>query len=66
MQFKYEDASIEIVKKLSKENEIPFFNFTNDSFFLNQRDIFHDINHLNGNGANIYTNLVIKKISQRQ
>ncbi|OQY93790.1 MAG: hypothetical protein B6D37_10025 [Sphingobacteriales bacterium UTBCD1] len=63
---KYVDSSIEIVKHISKEFNVPFFNYSTDTFFLHHGDLFHDVNHLNGNGANIYSELVIRKILQKQ
>lgn len=66
IEHKYEDATVAIVKKITGEFKIPFYNFVNDSFFLNHRELFFDNNHLNAEGAKIYTEMVIDKITHER
>ena len=62
----YEDPSIEIIKKIAKEFNISFYSFANNSFFLNNRDLFYNPGHLNDEGAKIYSEMVVDKIIHDQ
>ncbi len=62
IQYEHEDTTVAIVNKIAGEYGIPFYDFTNDSFFLNRRELYFDKDHLNDGGAKIYTSMVINKI----
>lgn len=49
--------------KLAEENETIFWNFINDPDFINKPEYFQDQDHLNDNGANYFSNLLIGKIT---
>lgn len=66
IRFKYEDESISIAKNIAKQNDIPFYEFTNNPYFLDRRDLYADPGHLNETGAKIYTQMVIDKIIQNE
>jgi hypothetical protein len=66
LRFKYEDQSISIAKNIARQNDIPFYEFTNNPNFLDRRDLYADRGHLNERGAKIYTQMVIDKIIQNE
>jgi hypothetical protein len=45
-----------------KENNVKYYDFTYDTAFAGHMEWFGDVNHLNDNGAKIFTNLVADKI----
>ena len=61
-----EDLSVEIVRKIANESNIPFFNFSKDTLFWNHNEYFADKFHLNNTGATIFSNMVIDRIIQNQ
>src|ERR1039457_966616 len=66
IKFKEKDESIIVAGKIAQEYNIPFFDFTSDTTFLNHGDLFADGGHLNNNGAKIYTDKVIDEIIQTE
>ncbi|MEO6136078.1 MAG: hypothetical protein ABIP35_13060 [Ginsengibacter sp.] len=62
IKYTTEDISIALAHEISDEFNIPFYDFSNDPYFLNHPELFADISHLNQNGAKIYSNKVIDKI----
>ncbi len=66
IKFKFEDSSVVIAREIAKKSNIPFYDFSNDSLFLNDEELFFDRGHLNDRGAKIYSNKVIDKIIQDQ
>ncbi len=60
--FKGQDTSVFIAEKIANNNQINFYNVSNNTIFLNNKNLFADKAHLNDSGATIYTNLVIEKI----
>lgn len=53
---------IEICNDICSINNVPFWDFSKDTSFLNNRNLFQDVKHLNDNGAKIFSNLVVEKI----
>jgi hypothetical protein len=53
---------IEICNDICSVENVPFWDFSKDTSFLNNRNLFQDVNHLNNNGAKIFSNLVVDKI----
>ncbi|MDP9079114.1 MAG: hypothetical protein M3O71_16930 [Bacteroidota bacterium] len=51
----------QIAAKVANEVHVPFFDFSNDDRFKN-RVYFFDDEHLNINGAKVYTSVIIEKI----
>lgn len=65
-KFTFEDRSVVIAQEIAKKFNIPFYDFSNDTLFLNDAGLFADEGHLNDRGAKIYSNIVIDKIIQDQ
>jgi len=53
---------LEICRNVCYENEIQFISFSNSEFFLNKKELFQDVVHLNHSGANIFSETLIKKL----
>lgn len=63
--FKNKDESVIIGKEIAKRNNIDFFDYSNDSIFINNPKLFADPFHLNDSGAIIFSNMLINSISQK-
>ena len=63
--YTHEDPSIEVAQKIANEFNIPFYNFSGDTSFLNHIGLFADVLHLNDKGAKIYSNRVVDKIQEQ-
>lgn len=46
------------IEEIAKQGKIPFLNYYNDKRFLNQNTLYHDISHLNDDGARYFTKIV--------
>jgi len=57
-------STIDYLTNLSKERDIPLFNFATDSTFVTHPELFIDIQHLNRTGAEIFTKKLIEKIKE--
>ena len=55
------DNSVLVAKEIARREEIKFFDFTNDTSFINNRHLFRDIAHLNDAGADKYTRMLISQ-----
>ena len=64
-RYTHKDSSIEVAQKISNEFNIPFYNFSGDTSFLNYTGLFADVLHLNDKGAKIYSNRVVGKIQEQ-
>ncbi|WP_282117769.1 hypothetical protein [Maribacter aquivivus] len=61
--YKYEsNFSIELCKKKCKEAKVPFFDFTRNKDYLSAPNLFDDPDHLNDEGAMIYSKDVVETI----
>ncbi len=54
--------SVVLGKKIAEQNNIKFFNFLNDTSFLNHPSYFADKSHLNYLGAQIFSNSLVDSI----
>jgi len=54
----------ELLSGLCSQRGIRYLNLSNDSAFVNNPEYFADINHLNHEGAKLFTNMLIDKILQ--
>jgi hypothetical protein len=59
------DKSIEIGQKIAQKFNIPFYDFSNDSTFINYPKLFGDEAHLNNEGAIKFTDIVIENIIKK-
>lgn len=64
INFKKQDFSIQIAKDMSKLYGIPFFDYSNDTTFLNDCSLFDDPGHLNKSGAIIFSNLISSRLME--
>lgn len=48
--------------QLCEEFDTPYIELYNNSFFNDHPELFHDIDHLNDDGAHIFTNLLFEKL----
>jgi hypothetical protein len=62
IKFSHSDYTINQAKEIAKNNNIPFFDYSNDSVFINNPQLFTDFEHLNDNGAKIFSKMLIDKI----
>ncbi len=53
---------IEICYNLCSSEKIPFWNFSEDTLFQNNNKLFSDIQHMNNNGAIIFSKIICEKI----
>ena len=53
---------IEICNNICSAENVPFWDFSQDTLFLNNGHLFQDLVHLNHNGAKIFSVLVVDKI----
>lgn len=55
-------TTIEYLRKTSRERNIPLFVYSNDSAFITKPDYFTDPNHLNVEGARLFTSDLVRHI----
>lgn len=65
-EYKFQDSSIVIAKEIAREFNVPFYDFSSDPLFLSDAALFADRDHLNGEGAIVYSEKVIDRILQDQ
>jgi hypothetical protein len=56
------DPSIETAKKIAAEYKIDFIDYSRDSFYRSQPQLFADFRHLNGKGADLFSEQVAEII----
>ena len=56
---------IEICQKICTSENVSFYDFSQDTFFLNNRQLFQDPAHLNNNGAIIFSNIIIDELLEK-
>lgn len=61
-KYKYPDPSMVKAHDLCRELNIKFLDFSQDSSFLNNRNYFQDISHLNDKGAIIFSRMIIDSV----
>lgn len=64
--FRYENddmIKLKICRNVCYENEIQFISFSNNEFFLSNKEMFQDISHLNHSGATIFSEILVKKLN---
>ena len=52
----------DIVNKIALQNKVKFLNFYEAKKFKSQKNLFHDSEHLNDEGASLFTKEVISQI----
>ena len=56
------DTSMTVAKKIAKENNVDFFDFSKDKDFLNNSRLFDDTVHVNSTGSKLFSNKVVDAI----
>jgi hypothetical protein len=56
------DHSLTAAKAIAKEYSIDFFDYSQDSFFINRPALFADYSHLNDGGVILFSKMVAEKI----
>lgn len=56
------NPTTEVLQKISQKNKIQFWNYINDTTYLNNKQYFKDVRHMNDDGAIIFTANIISKI----
>lgn len=59
---KQADYSIQKAIKIAEENNVMFFDYSRDPYFINHPGLFADIAHLNDDGAKIFTNKLLEDL----
>lgn len=62
----YKIQEMGIIHDACSYENIPFWNYTRDTLFLNNNKLFNDVLHLNNNGAEIFSKLVVEKIKREK
>ena len=57
---------IDICRAVCAQADVPFWDYTKDTLFLNNRQLFTDLSHLNHTGAILFSTLVVEKIMQKR
>lgn len=60
----YVDYSLRIAKEIAKENNVDFFDYSGDARFINNTKLFADNEHLNEQGARLFSNRVADDMSK--
>ena len=53
------------IKILCKKYNIPLLNHYCDTLFTNHRELFSNVNHLNRNGADLYSEIIVNEIKNK-
>ncbi|QLG46681.1 hypothetical protein [Costertonia aggregata] len=56
------NTSYSKILEITKNNDIPFFDYSKNPKFMGNYELFHDASHLNDNGARLFTKMVGKDI----
>jgi hypothetical protein len=56
------NQQIEMCNSICLEEHIPFYDYSKDTTFLNNKNLFQDFSHLNHPGAIIFSSSVVEKI----
>jgi hypothetical protein len=66
INYKYEDPSVVVAKKIAMQYNTTCYDFSNLPPFSNNAALFTDESHLNDQGARVYSNLVIDRMTKEQ
>lgn len=59
------DNSLLLAERLAKENAVPFFDYSKDTYFTQHNEYFADFRHLNKEGADIFSRRLAKQIKDK-
>jgi hypothetical protein len=60
-----EESSVKGCREIALQNQIPYFDFRQDSFFMRNSKFFDDTAHVNDGAAQIFTKELCKKITKQ-
>jgi len=60
------DKSLKLMKSIAFEHDIPLIDFSDDRTFIEQYHLFNDPNHLNNDGAIIFTELLTDSLKVKK
>ena len=60
------NPTTELVTKIADSSKVAFWNYLQDTAYLNNRNLFMDIRHLNNDGATIFTGDIIRRLKSIQ
>jgi len=58
----HQDYSVKLAIQIAQHNNVQFFDYSQDSTYINSPMLFADPNHLNDNGAKIFSNSLVDSI----
>jgi hypothetical protein len=58
------DYSITLGQEIAKKNNVLFFDYSTDTTFISNPKLFADIEHLNDEGAEIFSNMIFDKLNK--
>lgn len=61
--YKKQTSTTKLIGQICKEESIEYFNFLNDKDF-DDINLYHSVDHLNANGADIFTRKIAKQLKQ--
>ena len=56
------NPTIEALKKITDSSHVPLWNYIGDTAYLNHKQYFKDVRHMNDDGAKIFTAGIIQKL----
>ncbi len=56
------NPTIALARKMADSSKVAFWNYLEDTTYLNHKELFMDIRHLNNDGATIYTEDIIRRL----
>lgn len=51
------------IKSICRKHNVPYFNYSDNPYFLNHNDLFKDKGHLNSNGARVFSSIISADIN---
>ncbi len=58
------DASLAIAKQIATQKNIPYWDYSTDTFFTTQPTLFADFKHLNAKGVDVFTKMITDRMKQ--
>lgn len=59
------DKSIKLGNEIARKHNVPFYDLSNDTAFINHQELFADPSHLNNEGAKIYSAWIVENILEK-
>lgn len=59
----YNNREIDICNQICNSENVPFWDYSKDTLFLQNKQLFKDVLHLNHKGAILFSNLIVERIN---